>query len=59
MGRPKPGIASGIGDADYGRVALAFVAILVLVPLITALVVYYVAEYGNLPFTFLDTSRAP
>ena len=52
MARPKPGIASGIGDADYGRVALAFVAILVLVPLITALVVYYVAEYGNLPFTF-------
>jgi hypothetical protein len=48
----KPGIASGIGDADYGRVALAFVAILVLVPLVTALVVYYVAEYGNLPFTF-------
>jgi len=52
VARPKPGIASGIGDADYGRVALAFVAILVLVPLITALVVYYVAEYGNLPFTF-------
>ena len=52
MARSKPGIASGIGDADYGRIALAFVAILVLVPLITALVIYYVAEYGNLPFTF-------
>jgi heat shock protein HtpX len=52
VARSKPGIASGIGDADYGRIALAFVAILVLVPLITALVVYYVAEYGNLPLTF-------
>lgn len=48
----SPGIASGVGDADYGRIKLAFVAILVLVPLITALVVYYVAEYGNMPFTF-------
>jgi heat shock protein HtpX len=48
----RPGIASGIGDADYGRVALAFVAVLVLVPLIAGLVVYYVSEYGNLPFTF-------
>ncbi|MEI7745024.1 MAG: M48 family metalloprotease, partial [Chloroflexota bacterium] len=50
--KQRPGIASGIGDADYGRIALAFVAILVLVPLISALVVYYVSEYGNLPFTF-------
>ena len=45
-------IASGIADADYGRIGLAFVAVLVLVPLITALVVYYVGEYGVLPFTF-------
>ena len=52
MAKPRPGIASGIGDADYGRIALAFVAILVLGPLITGLVVYYLAEYGNLPFTF-------
>jgi heat shock protein HtpX len=52
MSRQRPGIASGVGDADYGRIALAFLAILVLVPLITGLVVYYVAEYGNLPFTF-------
>ena len=50
--RSRPGIASGIGDADYGRIVLAFVAILVLVPLITGLVIYYLAEYGNLPFTF-------
>ncbi len=50
--RSRPGIASGVGDADYGRIALAFVAILVLVPLITGLVIYYLAEYGNLPFTF-------
>jgi heat shock protein HtpX len=50
--RSEPGIASGVGDADYGRIALAFLAILFLVPLITALVVYYVAEYGNLPFTY-------
>jgi len=48
----EPRIASGIGDADYGRVVLAFVAILLLVPLITGLVVFYVAEFGNLPFTF-------
>ena len=48
----RPGIATGIGDADYGRIGLAFVAVLVLVPLITALVVYYVGEYGVLPFTF-------
>ncbi len=45
-------IASGIADADYGRIGLAFIAVLVLVPLITALVVYYVGEYGVLPFTF-------
>jgi heat shock protein HtpX len=52
MSRQRPGIASGVGDAEYGRIALAFLAVLVLVPLITGLVVYYVAEYGNLPFTF-------
>ena len=52
MSRSRSGIASGVGDADYGRIALAFVAILVLVPAIAGLVVYYVAEYGNLPFTF-------
>ncbi|MCJ7710781.1 MAG: M48 family metalloprotease, partial [Chloroflexi bacterium] len=52
MSRSRSGIASGVGDADYGRIALAFVAILVLVPAITGLVIYYVAEYGNLPFTF-------
>jgi heat shock protein HtpX len=50
--RSRPGIASGIGDADYGRIVLAFVAILFLVPLITGLVIYYLAEYGSLPFTF-------
>jgi heat shock protein HtpX len=52
MGSPRLKIASGVGDADYGRIALAFLAILVLGPLIAALVVYYVSEYGALPFTF-------
>ncbi len=52
MRRSRPGIASGIGDADYGRIVLAFVAILFLVPLITGLVIYYLAEFGNLPFAF-------
>lgn len=46
------GIADGVGDSDYGRVALAFLAILFLGPLIVGLVVYYVAEYGELPFFF-------
>jgi heat shock protein HtpX len=49
---PRAGIASGIGDADYGRIGLAFVAVLVLVPLIAGLVIFYVSEYGALPFTF-------
>jgi heat shock protein HtpX len=52
LGAPRPRIASGVGDADYGRIALAFLAVLVLGPLIAALVVYYVSEYGSLPFTF-------
>jgi heat shock protein HtpX len=45
-------IAPGIGDADYGRIALAFLAILFLGPLIVGLVAYYVSEFGVLPFTF-------
>jgi Zn-dependent protease with chaperone function len=48
----KPKIASGVGDAEYGRIALAFVAALILVPLIVALVAFYLAEYGRLPFTY-------
>jgi heat shock protein HtpX len=52
MGAPRLKIASGVGDADYGRIALAFLAILFLGPLIAALVVYYVSEFGVLPFTF-------
>jgi heat shock protein HtpX len=52
VGAPRPRIASGVGDAEYGRIALAFLAILVLGPLIAALVVYYASEYGALPFTF-------
>ena len=51
-GPRKPRIASGVGDAEYGRIALAFVAALILVPLIVALLAFYLAEYGRLPFTY-------
>jgi Zn-dependent protease with chaperone function len=49
---PRLRIAPGVGDSDYGRIALAFLAILLLGPLIVGLVVFYVSEYGRLPFTF-------